>query len=100
MKSKDTPDGKPKIGSEHAAAMARQGLRELRAAFYPESNVAQPAEYGIWGTKTPGEVAESREVHGREGGDSRARDEEPRRDAPATAVEPRKQPVREELQRE
>jgi hypothetical protein len=40
--------------------MARQGLRELRAAFYPESNVAQPAEYGSFGTKTPGEVAEDR----------------------------------------
>ncbi len=49
-----------KIGSEHAGAMWRQGLRELRGAMYPESNVAQQAEYGIYGTSTPGEVAESR----------------------------------------
>lgn len=51
----------PKIGEAHAAAMFRLGLRELRAAFYPESNIAQsPAEYGIYGTATPGEVAEAR----------------------------------------
>lgn len=49
-----------KIGSEHAGAMWRQGLRELRAAMYPDSNVAQQAEYGVYGTSTPGEVAESR----------------------------------------
>lgn len=49
-----------KIGTGHASAMFRQGLRELRAAIYPESNVAQQAEYGIAGTLTPGEVAESR----------------------------------------
>ena len=49
-----------KIGAGHASAMARQGLRELRAAFYPESNVAQQPEYGVYGTKTPGEVAEDR----------------------------------------
>lgn len=49
-----------KIGEEHFSAWLRQGLRELRAAFYPESNVAQPAEYGLYGTKTPGEVAEAR----------------------------------------
>ena len=49
-----------KIGEGHLSAMGRQGIRELRAAMYPESNVAQPAEYGIYGTKTPGEVAEAR----------------------------------------
>jgi hypothetical protein len=49
-----------KIGAGHASAMARQGLRELRAAFFPESNVAQQPEYGVYGTKTPGEVAEDR----------------------------------------
>ena len=58
MASKNDPN--PKIGAGHAAAMARQGLRELRAAFYPGSNVAQSAEYGLYGTRTPGEVAESR----------------------------------------
>lgn len=54
----------PKIGSEHAGAMARQGLRELRGAIYPSSNVAQQPEYGIYGTLTPGEVAESRRGDG------------------------------------
>lgn len=50
----------PKWGSEHASAMFRQGLRELRGALYPESNVAQQPEYGLYGTVTPGEVAASR----------------------------------------
>lgn len=51
----------PKIGEGHAAAMARLGLRELRqAAFFSESNVAQQTEYGLYGTRTPGEVAEAR----------------------------------------
>lgn len=50
----------PKIGAGHAQAWLRQGLKELRGALYPESNVAQPAEYGLYGTRTPGEVAESR----------------------------------------
>jgi hypothetical protein len=49
-----------KIGEEHFSAWMRQGLRELRAVFYPDSNVAQQPEYGLYGTKTPGEVAEDR----------------------------------------
>lgn len=49
-----------KIGEGHAEAMFRQGLRELRGALYPESNVAQQPEYGMYGTRTPGEVAEAR----------------------------------------
>jgi hypothetical protein len=49
-----------KIGEGHFSAWMRQGLRELRAAFYPDSNVAQPPEYGLYGTKTPGEVAQDR----------------------------------------
>jgi hypothetical protein len=49
-----------KIGEGHASAMFRQGLRELRASLYPESNVAQPPELGLAGTLTPGEIAESR----------------------------------------
>ena len=52
----------PKLGAGHAAAMWRQGLRELRAAVYPESNVAQPPEHGLYGTKTPGEVAQDRRI--------------------------------------
>jgi hypothetical protein len=67
-------ESQPKIGEGHASAMFRQGLRELRGALYPESNVAQPAEYGLYGTKTPGEVAEARRA------DERDPDEEPARE--------------------
>jgi hypothetical protein len=49
-----------KIGEGHASAMFRQGLKEARAALYPNSNVAQAPEYGTVGTLTPGEVAEAR----------------------------------------
>jgi hypothetical protein len=50
------------IGEGHFSAMARQGLKELRAAFYPNSNVAAITEYGVYGTKTPGEVAQDRKA--------------------------------------
>ncbi len=55
-----------KIGEGHFSAWMRQGLRELRAAFYPDSNVAQSPEYGLYGTKTPGEVAEDRRGEARD----------------------------------
>jgi hypothetical protein len=61
----------PKIGAGHASAMFRQGLAELRAAMYPESNVAQPAQYGLYGTKTPGEVMQDKQA------DARDPDEQP-----------------------
>jgi hypothetical protein len=79
----------PKIGAGHASAMFRQGLSELRAALYPESNVAQPAQYGLYGTRTPGEVMQER------GSDARDVDEQPR-SALAEAVErAEKEPTRE-----
>lgn len=53
-------DDKPKIGAGHWSAMGRQGLRELRGALYPDSNVAQQPEYGLYGTLTPGEIAADR----------------------------------------
>lgn len=56
----------PKIGSEHLGAMARQGLAELRGAFYNESNVAQPSQLGLYGTKTPGEVMQDRRADERD----------------------------------
>jgi hypothetical protein len=61
---------KPKIGAGHFGAWMRQGLAELRGAFFNESNVAQPAQYGLYGTRTPGEVADARKIekqdlHGR-----------------------------------
>ena len=61
----------PKIGAGHASAMFRQGLSELRGALYPESNVAQPTVYGIYGTKTPGEVMQEKQ------GEHRDPDESP-----------------------
>ena len=62
-----------KIGEGHFSAWMRQGLRELRGALYPDSNVAQSPEYGLYGTKTPGEVAEDRR-----GNDSDLEDERPK----------------------
>ena len=49
-----------KIGEGHAGAWLRQGLRELRSSLYSNSNVAQTPEYGLYGTMTPGEIAEAR----------------------------------------
>lgn len=52
-----------KIGDGHFEAWIRQGAAEMRNALYPDSNVAQrQAEYGIWGTRTPGEVADDRRM--------------------------------------
>ena len=42
-----------KIGARHMDARARLGLREPRAAMYPDSNVAQHPEHGTFGTLTP-----------------------------------------------
>ena len=61
---------KSKIGAGHASAMARLGLAELRAAVvFSESNVVQPSPYGIYGTKTPGEVQEERKSSSKDAGD-------------------------------
>ena len=59
-------DTSPKIGAGHASAMFRQGLAELRAAMYPDSNVAQPAEYGLYGTRTPQEVVQDKQSDARD----------------------------------
>jgi hypothetical protein len=59
-------EGSRKIGEGHAEAVARLGLAELRGAMYTGSNVAQHSEYGLYGTLTPGEVAEARRGDGRE----------------------------------
>lgn len=64
MSTKD--ESRRKIGEGHAAAMARLGLKELRGAFYSQSNVAQPSEYGLCGTRTPGEIADDRRRDGDE----------------------------------
>lgn len=60
------PD-KPKIGAGHLSAFMRQGLRELRNALYPSSNVAQQyPELGLYGTRTPGEVQNERKAETRD----------------------------------
>ena len=51
-----------KIGAGHLGGMARQGLRELRAIAYQESNIAQQPDLGLVGNATPGEIAESRQA--------------------------------------
>lgn len=63
----------------HGNAMARQGVAELRAAFYPESNIAQPTDYGMWGKSTPGETADQRstELVQRDGNEERVVDVQP-----------------------
>lgn len=67
----------PKIGAGHFGAMARQGLAELRAALYTDSNVAQPAQYGMAGVPTPSEVSNARaEVYQEPLADSRSAVEE------------------------
>lgn len=57
----------PPIGSGHLAAMARLGLKELRAAsYFHDSNVAQPGELGLYGSLTPSEVAATRVADSRD----------------------------------
>lgn len=56
----ETNKPEPKIGAGHAHAMWRQGLAELRAAVYSDSSIAQPTEYGIYGTATPSEVMQEK----------------------------------------
>ncbi len=59
-------ENRPKIGAGHTSAMARLGLAELRAAAFPNGNVAQPVPYGLYGTRTPGEVMMERNTDGRD----------------------------------
>jgi hypothetical protein len=55
----DTP--RPPLGTGHAEAMLRLGLKELRNAFNPSPQSVADTEYGLYGTKTPGEVAKDKE---------------------------------------
>ncbi|MFO0858346.1 MAG: hypothetical protein U0640_13440 [Phycisphaerales bacterium] len=43
---------------EVLGAYFRQGLHELGAVLYGPGTIAQHAEYGMAGTRTPGEVAD------------------------------------------
>ena len=50
-----------KIGEGHAEAMLRLGLKELRNALNPSKESVADSEIGLYGTKTQGEIAESRD---------------------------------------
>ena len=52
----------PKIGAGHASAMFRLGLREIRNAMNPSRESIADTEMGLYGTRTPGEVAEIRQA--------------------------------------
>ncbi|GIK15212.1 MAG: hypothetical protein BroJett003_01760 [Planctomycetota bacterium] len=64
-------ESSPKIGAGSFGAWIRTGWREIRAALYPDSNVAQQPDAGVWGNKTPGEVMLERQ------GEARDPDERP-----------------------
>lgn len=55
-----------KIGEGHAEAMLRLGLHELQGAVYPDSNVAQRAEVGVFGSPTQSEIMQERRDEGPE----------------------------------
>lgn len=60
---------RPKYGAGHADAMKALGMRELRElGWFQDSNVAQPSEMGLYGTRTPSEVTQGRmrDVYGHE----------------------------------
>lgn len=73
-------DKKPPIGAGHASAMLRQGLAELRQAVYPDSNVAAQPQYGLYGTRTPGEVMQDRKAEGRDPDEEPSALNEPQKD--------------------
>lgn len=60
MSTADIQKQPRKIGEGHAQAMLRQGLKELQAAVYSESNVAREPEPGTFGSPTQGEIAAER----------------------------------------
>lgn len=53
---------RPKIGAGALGAMGRLGLHELRSVVqaFPDSNVVQPTEMGVLGTKSAQEVVDER----------------------------------------
>ncbi len=80
----------PKWGASHAGAMWRQGLAELRATIYPESNIAQPVEYGMAGTPTPGQIDRSTRSNDSAGERSATPDQDTR--ASPAREEPEREP--------
>jgi hypothetical protein len=79
-------ESKPKIGAGTLGAWFRLGLRELRGALYPESNIAQQTEYGMFGSLTPGEVAAAR----RDDPDVQRLDQEPVQARQANGANPQR----------
>lgn len=75
--AKPATEGGRKLGTGHAAAMFRLGLKELRNAVNPSRESVADSEIGLYGTQTQGEIAEARgSVHGGAGLD--AHQEKPR----------------------
>ncbi|HVS39335.1 MAG TPA: hypothetical protein VMS17_27505 [Gemmataceae bacterium] len=62
-----------KIGSGHAAAMARLGLKELRNLANPSRESVADQEIGLYGSLTQGEIAEARSGPG-QGPEQESRD--------------------------
>jgi hypothetical protein len=50
-----------KIGGGHTDAMLRLGLKELRNALNPSKESVADSEIGLYGTRTQGEFADSRD---------------------------------------
>jgi hypothetical protein len=48
------------IGTGHAQAMARLGLKELRNALNPSRDSVADTEIGLYGSQTQGEIAQAR----------------------------------------
>lgn len=93
MAGDDSPN---KVGAGHAGAMWRQGLAELRAAVYPDSNIAQPVEYGMAGTPTPGQIDRSTRSQEGDGPSSVVADLEKR--AASAREEPGREPSAREME--
>lgn len=75
-----TPKENWNRSKEVLGAYWRQGLRELGSITYVPGTAAQPPEYGMIGTKTPGEIADG--MRGKEGSRSEGPKPEPQSPEP------------------
>lgn len=51
-------DKKPKIGAGHMSAMLRQGLKEIQAMVYADSNIGREPEVGTFGNPTQSQIVD------------------------------------------
>ena len=76
MSARNEP--RPKLGAGSLAAWFRAGLAEFRALWtFSPTDVGQPTQHGMYGTKTQGEVAQERKRDAREAAEIGALNEEP-----------------------